>query len=431
MRRQTPRKGTTEKMKLKIPNLSQLFDNRPFRIIISILIAIISWTVIVNTVETDYEDTISAIPVDFTAGQSATRTLGLSIIGSPQATVNVEVRGERGFISSLRTVDVNVQVRYDIVTGPGTYDLPVVVSKADNYADFDILSVNPSTVEVTFDRIESKTLPIEVNTRDLIVASGYVAGVPTASPAELMIQGPESEVARVARAVVTYSGTEELSERSIGVGDIELFDVDGNLLSAEIFTMSADEAEVNIPILKLGEMQTKIEFTNIPEGFDIESFKYTIDPAVIPVAGAEEDIDKAGDLLLGYIDLQQFELKALYEFNVTLPTGFTNLENIQTANVTFDTENLSERTITVSDFRIRNENQNINVEFITEQIQDVHLIGSLESLEQLQQASVIAEIDMEDITTAQGSQTVPVSIVITANDDVIAVGSYSAVVEVQ
>ncbi len=418
-------------MKFKIPTLTQLFDNRQFCIIFSLLVAIICWTVVVTSVESDYEHTITEVPVDFSVGQSAIRSLGLSIIGTPQATVDVTVRGDRGFVGALRASDVNVQLRYDSVTAAGTYDVQVVVSKADNYANFDILSVSPSAVSMTFDKISSKTLPVEVSTGNIVISSGYVVGIPSASPAEIVIQGPESEIQRVARAVVNYENSEELSERTIGVGAIELYDVEGNAVNLEVITMNAVEAEISIPVMKLGEMKTKIEFANIPEGFNIDTFEYTIDPAVIQVAGDEESIDNAGDLLLGYIDLQSFELKALYDFNITLPNGFTNLENVSSARVTFDTESLAERTVTVTDFRIKNQNPNIEVEVVTAQIQDVRLIGSATSLEEMQQNSVIAEIDMADLTATQGNQTVAVSIVVPANDDVIAVGSYTVVVEVE
>ncbi len=416
----------------RLPDIARLFDSRNFNIIFSLLVGLISWVFVVTTIDTAYDGVVEDVPVNFSVDEVSVRSQGLSIIGSPEATVDIYVTGDRTLVGALRPSDFNVTVRYDYITGPGSYQLPISVSKADSYADFSILSVTPSEAEIRVDIIESKTLAIEVDVQSIAVEEGYILGLPSVTPTEIVIQGSASEVQRIAHAVVEYEeGSVPLSERTISEGDIILYDVDGQEVNSADITMGIDTAEISIPVLKTGQMNTKFEYINIPDGFDIDSLRYTINPQVIDVAADEVSISKAGDLLIGYIDLKTFELGASYSFDITLPSGFTNLDNVSKATVTFDTSNMSQTTVTVNDFRIKNPVQGVDLEVATDQIVDVKLIGDTDTLETLQSESVIAEIDYANVSTTQGLQEVPVKIQIPSADDVFAIGEYTAIIEVK
>ncbi len=417
--------------KPKIPNISQLFDSRKFNLVFSVVVAVICWAFVALTIQTDYDGVIEDVPVNFVTGDTAVRSQGLSVIDTPQATIDIRVIGDRALVGGLRASDFNVTVRYDAVTSPGTYTLPIVVTKVDSYADFEILSITPTTTEIAVDRIESVTLPVTVDIKDIVIASGYIAGTPSATPAEITVQGSASEIERVATAVVSYEGGAALSARTVAIGEIKLYDAEGSEIITSKLTMDATEADIAIPIHKMGIMQTKFEYVNAPDGFDLETLQYTINPPVINVAGSDSDIDRAGDLLLGYIDLKTFEMNASYEFDVTLPSGFTNLDNITKAKVTFDTSNLAERTMTVEDIRIRNTIQGMEINLDNLQIQEVTLIGDIEALAALTTDSLIGEINAADINVGQGTQDVPVTIQIPSASNVFAVGEYTVAIEVE
>ncbi len=416
--------------KSKLPDLSRLFDSRKFNVVFSLIVAVICWAFVVTTVETNYDGIIEDVPVNFSSGMATISSQGLSILGTPEAVIDIAVTGDRALVGALRASDFNVVVRYDSVTGPGTYSVPIVATKADNYADFSILSITPLTVDIRVDRIETISIPVTVDIRDIVIEDGYIAGTPSATPAEITVQGSASEIERIASAVVKYEGTAPLSERAVSSGEILLYDSEGGEIITTGITMDTTEADISIPVLKMGTMQTKFEYVNAPSGFDTDTLKYTIEPSVISISGAEADIDRAGDLLLGYIDLASFEMNASYEFEVVLPSGFTNLDNVTTARISFDTTNLSEKTITVEDFRIKNPVQNLDIEIASLQIQSVTLIGETETLETLLSDAVIGEIDMADINVAQGLQEVPVQIQIPSMDNVFAVGEHTVVIEV-
>ncbi len=413
------------------PNLSRLFESRKFNLVFSVIVAIICWYYTVSTVETQHDGVVEDVPVSFDVGEAAVKSQGLSIIETPEATIDIMVTGNRTLVGSLRASDFNVTVRYDTVTGPGSYSLPVSVSKADSYADFSILSITPLTVDIVVDRIENISIPVTVDISDIVIEEGYIAGIPSATPAEITIQGSQSEIERIASAVVSYEGSEPLSERTVSSGEIVLYDVDGGEIIATGLTLNATEADISIPIQKMGTMNTKVEFINAPDGFDTSSLDYEITPKTLQVSGAEDDIDQAGDLLLGYIDLKAFTMNANYTFDVVLPSGFTNIDNINTAQVVFDTKTLSERTVLVEDFRIKNPIAGMEINLDNLVIQDVTLIGDIETLEGLASGTVIGEIDSDDINVTQGVQEVPVKIQIPTTDNIFAVGEYTVAIEIE
>ena len=98
--------------------------------------------------------------------------------------------------------------------------------------------------------------------------------------------------------------------------------------------------------------------------------------------------------------------------------------------VSFDTSAFSQKTVTVSDIRVVNEQQNREVTVLTRRIYDVTILGLADDVTALDASSVIAEIDAGDLTLGEGQQTVPVTIRIPGSDSVFAVGSYTALIEI-
>ncbi len=417
--------------KLKLPRISTLFHYRQFNIIFSVVVALLAWVVIVSTVSPDYDDTISGIPVNFLTSSSIYSSQDLAILGNPAAEVQVNVIGDRSVVGSLTAADFNVSVRYESVTSPGTYELAVNVSKVDNLASFDIVSVSPTTVPLVFDRLITKKLPIVPDVHSVVIQEGYVSSAALSSPEEITINGPESLVSKVDSATATFTSDAPLTDRTTVSAPIVLLDSEGNEILSEFLTTDVEQAELTIPVLKTGKLGVTIQFVNMPTNFDASVLKYELSTGQLSVAATSELIDSTEILQIGYVDLSTFKLDAVYEFTVELPAGFTSLDNVQSVTATFDTSALAERVVTVEEIVIVNQPTNRDIVVDSEQIQGVTLIGDATRLESLTQEGVIAEIHMSDITVEQGLQNVPVNIVIPSADDVFAIGEYTAVVNVQ
>ncbi|MCQ5090567.1 CdaR family protein, partial [Ruthenibacterium lactatiformans] len=84
---------------------------------------------------------------------------------------------------------------------PGEYTLRLQARRADtSLTKFDIDSISPADVDVTFAQIGTQKFTVEVEA-SVDPAEGYYLGEKQASPAEVTLRGPVDELARVARVV--------------------------------------------------------------------------------------------------------------------------------------------------------------------------------------------------------------------------------------
>lgn len=415
-------------------NFSRLFENRQFNVVLSVVVAVLAWLLVsmyVNTEDTRY---IQKVPVNLSYSASVYQALDLSVVDAADYTVTVKVKGPRSVINGLSASDILAYPQMSGVSDSGRYDLAVVATKVDSSKDYEIVagSVSPKTVSVRFDHVINKKFVVEVDTTGATPAEGYILDKAFATPSEITLSGPESEVSAVSRVVasVNLSGA-ELTESQLTTGVISLYDRDDNPLSQNLITLDAENIELTIPILKKATLPLKVSFTGVPQGLDTSIFHYTLSSESINVAGPGSKVDALSDFNIGYINIaKDFKLNGVYDFDITLDKGFVNLDNISHVTVSFDTSALASKTITVKDIRAVNVPQNYQVQVETSKIYDVTVIGTKAEIEALTAADVVAEIDASQLAAEKGQQTVAVNILIPGSSSVFAAGSYTALINV-
>ena len=266
------------KMKWKKLSLGKLFDNKKFVWIFAFVVAIITWFVVAFTVSPEINGKLTQVPVNIDIQSTSIGRLGLDVVDGEDSTVDVWVTGERYVVGSLTADDVIATASLAGVTGAGSYDLKIQVSKRDNSQAFEIISNKPETVRVTFDRLSTQTLSLDVDVSGVVVPDGYMMEQPYANPSEITITGPENDVSRVAKCVVRVEVDETLRESKVVEGQVTLLDKEGNAIENSAITMSEEDetVEVTIPILKMKELPVKLDFLHMPSGFPIDSLTYTL-----------------------------------------------------------------------------------------------------------------------------------------------------------
>ena len=82
----------------------------------------------------------------------------LSPINLPNnLTVNVEIKGMKYEIGGYTEKDLIATVNLDPVTNEGTYSLDINVESTHSSDQCTIVSVSPATIDVSFEKISSKT----------------------------------------------------------------------------------------------------------------------------------------------------------------------------------------------------------------------------------------------------------------------------------
>lgn len=411
--------------------LYSLFNKKWFQVAFSIIAAIICWAIVVFTISPEMTSTIREVPVNLSSSNSMLSSLGLDIITDEEYKVNVTVEGPRGVVGTLDSRSVIVTPVFSSVTEAGTYELKLIATKSNSMDNYTVSSITPASITVKIDKADSKKFTVGTEIIGLSVGEGFMTGNVSVSPAEITIVGPEQEMANINRVVAAYDVGGTLDKSVTVECPIIIYDNNGNELPLDSFKLDNDKVTLTVPVYKQGMLNLDIEFTNVPAGFDTSTIKYVMSASKLQVAASESVIDNLKTKIIGYVDLSSFKVGETYTFEINLPTGYLNLDNIETVSVTFPREDLASKKINITDIRLQNAPENCNVKILTQRISDVTVIGPAADVESLLSGSVIAIVDMSQANVESGTSSVPVIFHVTSNDTTWVIGDYTVMIEVE
>lgn len=406
----------------------KLWGDRRFLLLLSLGIAVLLWLYVTMSVMPNTSTTLSGVPVDFDYDSAKYTTLGLDIVNEPSYTVDLSLSGDGSVLGAASASDFVVYPDYSSVKGAGSQTLNLNVKIINPDLESRVTATierGRRTVDVVFDTILTKTLPVTVETGGLHIAEGYSLNRVSSSPSEITITGPSTEVSQVTAVVAPLSMEEELSESQLVQVQLEMRDANGKTLDLPYTTMEDDIVDVTVSVYKQVELPLVVNFINVPSYFDVSTLQYSLSQETLLVSGPERVVNNLTELSVGSFDLSTFSLDKDYQMNVELPDGIVSDENISSVTLSFDTTGMSERTFNVSQISVINVPANYQVEVTTKRINNVVLVGPEEDLEQLSAGSIEARINAEDLQVAVGTQTVAVQIQVPSNPRVFAIGTYT------
>ena len=406
----------------------KLWGDRRFLLLLSLGIAVLLWLYVTMSVMPNTSTTLSGVPVDFDYGSAKYTTLGLDIVNEPSYTVDLSLSGDGSVLGAARASDFVVYPDYSSVKGAGSQTLNLNVKIINPDLENRVTATierGRRTVDVVFDTILTKTLPVTVETSGLHIAEGYSLNKVSSSPSEITITGPSTEVSQVTAVVAPLSMEGELSESQLVQVPLEMRDANGKTLDLPYTTMEDDIVDVTVSVYKQVELPLVVNFINVPSYFDVNTLQYSLSQETLLVSGPERVVNNLTELSVGSFDLSTFSLDKDYQMNVELPDGIVSNENVSSVTLSFDTTGMSERSFNVSQISVINVPANYQVEVTTKRINNVVLVGPEEDLEQLSAGSIEARINAEDLQVAVGTQTVAVQIQVPSNPRVFAIGTYT------
>ncbi|OUQ39730.1 hypothetical protein B5E65_15040 [Gemmiger sp. An120] len=406
----------------------KLWGDRRFLLLLSLGIAVLLWLYVTMSVMPNTSTTLSGVPVDFDYDSAKYTTLGLDIVNEPSYTVDLSLSGDGSVLGAARASDFVVYPDYSSVKGAGSQILNLNVKIINPDLENRVTATierGRRTVDVVFDTILTKTLPVTVETSGLHIAEGYSLNKVSSSPSEITITGPSTEVSQVTAVVAPLSMEGELSESQLVQVPLEMRDANGKTLDLPYTTMEDDIVDVTVSVYKQVELPLVVNFINVPSYFDVNTLQYSLSQETLLVSGPERVVNNLTELSVGSFDLSTFSLDKDYQMNVELPDGIVSNENVSSVTLSFDTTGMSERSFNVSQISVINVPANYQVEVTTKRINNVVLVGPEEDLEQLSAGSIEARINAEDLQVAVGTQTVAVQIQVPSNPRVFAIGTYT------
>ena len=411
------------------PGRSVLEDRR-VRLAMAFLLAILMWVAVTTVVQPNTTKSLGGVPVDYSYDSSVFTSRGLSIVEAPERTVDLTISGDGYTIGKLNREDFVVYPDCSSVRSSGTKTLQLRV-RCINSSVAGNISVSianaDNTVDVVFDVVEEKTLPIQVNTRYLTIEDGYILYSTAASSETVTLTGPSSELAGVASCTAEVSYSDPLSDSVTVDTNLRFYNESGQELHFEYVTLDRTAVEVTLSVYKTARLPINVRFVNTPPNFDDSVLIYSLSQTELRVAGPAGTVDDLSELAVGTIDLSTFALDKVYEMPITLPSGLVALDNVDTVTVSFNCSAMATKTLNIpaENVEVINLPPTYQLTVESDRLMNVTLCGPAAVLEGLTADQVVARIDADDFAVALGQQNIACSIYVPADGRVFALGSYA------
>lgn len=193
-------------------SFQQLFDNDIFVRVFAVIVAIVAWFAVSISQTPERNRTIVNVPVSINYEGSIPQTLGLQRIGDTEFTVTVYVTGKNSKVQKLTEDDFIATVSLNNVNQAKEYTLPIEVTKKTEDSDYRINSWSNTEITLTFDKIVTRQMTLEVSTPKLSAADGYILEKPYADVETITVSGPQNVVNRIDRCVMTLDNEGELTD---------------------------------------------------------------------------------------------------------------------------------------------------------------------------------------------------------------------------
>ena len=413
--------------------MGKLKESKGLYVAISILLAIAFWLYVRAENDIPVQNVVRGIPIQIMS-EDVMEARGLMVSEVNPDTINITFEGSSSVVPRLNRNNVTVTVDVSRITSEGEHDLTYTVNMPTNLNTTGGSGItrtsDVTSITVTVVPLYTREIPIE-GTFVGDVAEGYQAGELEITPETVIISGEESAVNQVARAVVEVGG-DSLTSTYTGELPITLLDRDGQVIENDQISLSVDTALVILPVEVVKEVPLTVNL--IPGGGisqdDIDRYvQVDIQPESITIAGAAEDIEPVSEISLGDIDLSQIITTGTFEMPIELANELTNISGVTRATVTVTIQGLETRTLSVSNFELRNVSEGFHAEMVTESI-DIQIRGPGDSLDQISPSQILVVGDLTDIISATGRYTVPARVYLNGPSDVGVVGEYNVTVQV-
>ena len=411
-----------------VAHKKNILDDRRIRLALSVLGAIVAWMVVTIIVQPGTTNTIYNVPVDYTYDSAAYTSRGLSIVSAQDKTVNLKISGDGYTIGSLTASDFVVYPDFSSVRDSGEKTLRLLVRGANGMFNGVTVTIDGSDnmVDVVFDVVEEKTLPVTVTTNYLAISDGYILYSTEVSKDMVTLSGPSSELDKVTTctAEVTHKG--ELTDSVTLDTALRFYTKSGSEVKFEYTNLEESSVEVTLEVYKMATLPVSVSFINAPRNFDPSVLVYSLSKQTLNVAGPESQIEKLSTLSVGTIDLSTFALNKVYELPIELPGNIRLLDNISSITVSFDSSKLETKTMNLpaSCVQVVNLPSTYTLTVQTERLMNVTLCGPAGLLDTLVPEQVVIEIDADDFYVAAGQQNIACRLYVPANGKIFALGSY-------
>ncbi|MDE6764111.1 MAG: hypothetical protein K2J73_10605 [Oscillospiraceae bacterium] len=417
---------------------SRLFEKDVVVKITSLAAAIVIWFVISVSAYPTMKKPVYSIPVQIALEGTYADSNGLQAMSISAETVNIVVEGKREQVGNLTADELIAVASAENVMYAMEYNLPLEIICSSG-KEFEVESIEPSSVTVDFDEIISKEIVLTPELSGISAADGYfIDGEDSVIvvPNIVTVTGPAEIVKNVTKASAVVSEDASLTKtEDFKTSAIKLYRGNAVVSDEDKERLSFDKTDftVHVPVFGRKTVKLNVRITNAPDGFDTNKFMEQLELSVdeIEVAVPNELVnDNETEILdIGVIDMREVDIGKEFTFAVDsfLPDGYLDKNEIGTVTVKCPSEGLVRRAIHITNPSIQLVNVPSRYDFriVTSGVTPI-FIGPEESMEKLTYIDIIAQVDMLNGLNVEEGESylkLPVTFSIPAFDDVWCIGT--------
>ncbi|MBR6765671.1 MAG: hypothetical protein IKM06_04215, partial [Clostridia bacterium] len=275
---------------------SYLTNNTVLKLI-SLVFALLLWSFVTNSTDTQRTKTIRDVPVVL-QGLEALEEKGLTLRDDiekilPSVDVKVNVNNSDYKLLDKNVIFVSIDVSE--INKDGTNSVSVVTTFS-NMIDVSLASVEPHTVNVTVDKLATKDVPVTINKLNTL-ASDLVSFEPV-FPGTVRIEGSSYYVERITNAVCDLD-LSTLKDGDTASLPCRFTDTNGNTIKFDTVRIDVDPDIQTLKRVNVSTVGAVINANKLKDGFEYHGI--TVDTVLI--CGHIDAISTINEVTVQPIDL--------------------------------------------------------------------------------------------------------------------------------
>ena len=365
------------------------------------------WFFVVQLENPITRKTFYNIPVNTEDKGEKLQSNGLTLVNDDEPVmVNVVVEGRRTAIAGLNSDTIAASLDYSGISQEGDVTLPINVSFQDK--TLKEISVNRDTITVSIKKFTNKTLQINIVTKGEL-PNGYMVGNKNANPNQVVIEGPTSELEKIASAEVIVD-ISNAKGKIVFQSKYELLDFYGDTIKSANLLKEVEDITATVEVNKVKKVPVILDYSNTAKGLNMDSVTKTVEPESITISGYDYVVDLIDEIKLPPIDISRQEGRKEYTLDILMPEGVNNMSNVQKAEVTITVPEANKELVQVptEKFTITNKPGNWTVEVLTT-VMDIYVRGLPDIISTITADNIIGTLDLSKIT-AKGTYMLPINV---------------------
>lgn len=401
----------------------------PIAVILSLLVAICLWNYTMNAKNPTRTLEYRGISVQLTGADDLYNAYSLSVVEGADTTVNVKVSASSNRLANLTAAQIKVRADLtESISSPGEYEIPYEVVLPET--GMTCVSSSPSTLKVTVDRIETKSVPVEVEL-DGTATSDYKIGTPKLAVSTVNITGPEKELDKVANAVITLNAkklTESISDVSY---DYSLVDSDGKTINSKNISRETTRVKLSLDVQKIKTVPLKVTLTP-QEDVEVLNASAALSVEEVKIQGDADTVDAVDSITVGTINVSKAENGDTFTFDIPLPTGVKMADGQEkTVHAELKLDDVKKKTMEIKNILLTDtaaeKNDAKNSKLLTDTL-TIRVEGREKVLNELHESDIyaVAEVDSSELSVGKHK----VSVHLEVPHNVSAIGTYRVEVQI-